>query len=45
MNSQYLSREWPHCDRAAALLVLAIASVGIAFGAAVALMVCAPATL
>ena len=45
MISHSLSREFPPCGLAAALLVLAIASFGIAFGAAVALMVCAPATL
>jgi hypothetical protein len=45
MISNYLSREFPPCGRAATLLVLAIASFGIAFGAAVALMACAPASL
>ena len=45
MVSYSLSREIPTGRRAAALMVLAIASFGIAFGVAVALMVCAPATL
>ncbi len=45
MVSYSLSREFPPCSLGAALLVLAIASFGIGFGAAVALMVCAPATL
>ena len=45
MISYSSTRETPLGGRAAALMVLAIASFGIAFGAAVALMVCAPVTL
>jgi hypothetical protein len=40
MISQFLAREFP-----SVLLVLAIVAIGVAFGAAVTLMVCAPATL
>jgi hypothetical protein len=45
MISQSSAREFPPCGLGAALMVLAIASLGVAFGAAVALMVCAPASL
>jgi hypothetical protein len=45
MISQFLAREFPPFVRGAVLLVLTIVSIGVAFGAAVTLMVCAPATL
>jgi hypothetical protein len=45
MISQFLARESPSFIRGAVLLVLTIVSIGVAFGAAVTLMVCAPATL